>query len=316
MNIIERDFRGVDLNLLVTFLVLMRERSVSRAADKLHLGQPAVSGALARLRELFDDGLLVRTAQGMQPTAKALMLEAAIAPAIGQLQSALFEPVVFDPACDERTFTLGMPDWIDIWLMPLLFARLQATAPHIRIAVKTSGPYQTIDMLEKKEMDAGIAVCTTGPGWMRMRPLKTMGYCCVYDARQLGSASPITLPQYVQHTHLLVSYRGAFHGVVDNELAQRGLSRRVAFSTPHFAALPAILQQSSVLATVPAVLGTLWQNNLGLQVSPVPIPLPSFTVSMSWHATRDSDPALQWLLSQIESIVNPVAEGTAASLLC
>ncbi len=110
MTIKEIDCRRVDLNLLVTLLVLLRERSVSRAAEKLYLGQPAVSAALARLRTLFDDPLLVRSAKGMVPTVKALELEAALKPVVASIQSVLFEPTVFDPTTAERTFVLGMPD--------------------------------------------------------------------------------------------------------------------------------------------------------------------------------------------------------------
>lgn len=305
MNIIEKDFRGIDLNLLVTFMVLLRERSVSRAAECLYLGQPAVSGALNRLRELFDDVLLVRTAQGMEPTSKALALEAALAPTIAQLQATLFMQPVFDPASDERLFTIGMPDWIDIWLTPLLFARLQKVAPKVRVAVKACAPQQGAEMLEKKEVDIGIAAFSEGPGWLRRHPLKQMGFCCVYSPGQLTVADPISLSQYLHYPHLLVSYRAAFQGVVDKALAENGLNRHVALSTPHFAALPAVLRQSPAIATVPSVLGEIWQNCFGLKFCQPPIPLPAFTVSMIWHATRDKDPALQWLLTVIQSLIAP-----------
>src|SRR5689334_21572226 len=109
----ERDFRGVDLNLLVTLLVLMRERSVSKAAACLHLGQPAVSGALARLRELFHDELLVRGKGGMQPTQRGLELQSALAPALVELQAVVSDAPAFDPARSDRSFVIGMPDWID-----------------------------------------------------------------------------------------------------------------------------------------------------------------------------------------------------------
>lgn len=108
MNINEADFRGVDLNLLITFLVLYREKSVSGAAAKLFLGQPAVSSALARLRELFGDRLFVRTAHGMQPTSRADYLAQRLAPLLEQMQATLFHPPDFDPRCSQRLFTLGM----------------------------------------------------------------------------------------------------------------------------------------------------------------------------------------------------------------
>ncbi|WP_199065217.1 LysR family transcriptional regulator [Chitinimonas sp. BJB300] len=214
----EIDLRRVDLNLLVTLLVLLRERSVSRAAEKLYLGQPAVSAALARLRTLFDDPLLVRTAQGMVPTVKALELEAALKPALANIQSVLFEPTVFDPTKAERTFVLGMPDWIEICLMPRLFTRLQQLAPGLRIAVKTSDPFQVQAMLDQDEIALAILPSSstfdsdTPPCYAQ--PLRKMGFACTYDPQQIGLALPLTLEQFLAFPHLLVTYRVANEGVV------------------------------------------------------------------------------------------------------
>src|SRR5947209_14779019 len=111
MLISENDFSRLDLNLLVAFQVLVREKSVSRAAERLSLGQPAMSGTLARLREAFQDEILVRTGRGMEPTTKALTLYAQLTPALESIQATLFERPAFDPAIQSRTFHLGMRDW-------------------------------------------------------------------------------------------------------------------------------------------------------------------------------------------------------------
>lgn len=306
MVIKEIDFRRVDLNLLVTLLVLLRERSVSRAADKLYLGQPAVSAALARLRELFDDPLLVRTAQGMVPTVKALELEAALKPAVASIQSTLFEPTVFDPAEADRTVVLGMPDWVEIWLMPLLFTRLQRLAPGLRIAVKTSDPMQVHDMLDRDEIALAIVPsCATFDSDAPPRyaqPLRKMGFSCTYDPRQVALASPLTLEQFLAFPHLLVTYRVANEGVVDRILSEQNLTRRLAYTTPHFGVLPNLLRQLPAMVCVPEVLAEHWRRHFDLATSPIPLALPSFTVGMIWHATRDRDPALCWLRAQIEAV--------------
>ncbi|MDH0738501.1 LysR family transcriptional regulator [Achromobacter spanius] len=117
-NIRERDLRGVDLNLLVTLLVLLRERSVSKAAQCLYLGQPAVSGALARLRELFQDDLLVRTQGGMLPTPRGLELQSQLLPVLAEMQSVILQTPTFDAASSERRFTIGVMDWANDWLLP------------------------------------------------------------------------------------------------------------------------------------------------------------------------------------------------------
>src|SRR5499425_2228730 len=138
MTISENDFRKLDLNLLMAFQVLVRERSVSRAAERLLLGQPAMSGALARLRDVFQDEILVRTGRGMEPTAKALALAAQLTPALEAIRATLFEQPAFDPATQSRTFHLGMRDWVETWLMPALVGRVHQAAPRVRIAVRAS----------------------------------------------------------------------------------------------------------------------------------------------------------------------------------
>ncbi len=303
MSIKENDFRKVDLNLLVTLLVLLRERSVSRAAERLHLGQPAISAALARLRELFDDELLVRAGRDMLPTVKALELEAALTPALQHIQSTLFETAIFDPATAERTFTLGMTDWVEVWLMPRLFARLQQLAPGVHIAVRASDPFQGTAMLEKEEMDLGVSRFVDGPAWQKKQVIKTIGYSCIYDRKLVPTKNTISLQQYIAHAHLLVTYRSALQGTADHALAELGLKRNIRYTTPRFSTMPGILQMSPAIATVPEVLARYWHRQLGLHMSPVPVELPQFTVEMIWHAKRDADPALTWLRGLIEELV-------------
>lgn len=300
MGISENDFRGVDLNLMVTFLVLMRERSVSAAAHKLFLGQPAVSGALARLRQLFGDELLVRGTRGMEPTPRALDLAAAIEPAVALLQQAIAVPPAFDPASAERLFVLGMPDWVEHWLMPGLLARVRRLAPRVRIVLKESNPFAVADMLDKDEIELGVAALRTGPRWQHQRPLREMGFRCVYDPRQLPFAGAVTLAQYVAVPHLLVSYRGAVEGTADAVLAGIGLRRDVCYTTPRFSAVPGVLGANAIVSTVPEVLADRWAAAGLLASSALPIAMDRFAVSMAWHARRDDDAALHWLMGVIE----------------
>ena len=116
MTINKHDLRNLDLNLLVAFQVLVREKSVSRAAERLFLGQPAMSGALARLRDVLEDEILVRTGRGMEPTTKALALYAQLTPDLESIRATLFEQPAFEPATQSRTFHLGMRDWVESWL--------------------------------------------------------------------------------------------------------------------------------------------------------------------------------------------------------
>ncbi|WP_229502031.1 LysR family transcriptional regulator [Massilia cellulosiltytica] len=285
---------------MVTFLVLMRERSVSAAAHKLFLGQPAVSGALARLRQLFGDELLVRGTRGMEPTPRALDLAAAIEPAVALLQKAIAVPPAFDPASSERLFVVGMPDWVEHWLMPGLLTRVRRLAPRVRIVLKESNPFAVGDMLDKDEIELGVAALRTGPRWQHQRPLREMGFRCVYDPRQLPFAGAVTLAQYVAVPHLLVSYRGAVEGTADAVLAGLGLRRDVCYTTPRFSAVPGVLGENAIVSTVPEVLADRWAAAGLLASSALPIAMDRFTVSMAWHARRDDDAALHWLMGVIE----------------
>lgn len=302
MNIDENDFRGVDLNLLVAFLVLMRERSVSAAAQKLFLGQPAVSGALARLRQLFDDELLVRTAKGMAPTPRALELEAAIGPAMQHLQGVITSDVSFDPSSAQRLFVIGMPDWVEHWLMPALLKQVRTLAPSVRVAVKESNPFAVGTMLQQDDIELGIGSLPPGPAWQRRQELREMGFRCVYDPDMFPFRGEITLEQYTSAPHLLVSYRGALEGAADEVLAERGLRREVCYSTPRFSSVPDMLGATAMVATVPEVLARRWEAGGGLVSCAVPVALQGFTVAMGWHVRRDNDPGLRWLTGLISAL--------------
>jgi DNA-binding transcriptional LysR family regulator len=291
------------LNLLVAFQALVREKSVSRAAERLFLGQPAMSGALARLREAFQDEILVRTGRGMEPTTKALTLYAQLTPALESIRATLFEQPAFDPATQSRTFHLGMRDWVEIWLMPELMARVQQAAPRVRIAVRASDAQQGAGMLQNEEMDLGVSVFPDGPSWQRREQLAAMGYRCVYDGNRLGIGSPLTLEEYLAHPHLVTPTQTDFRGAVDDELVGRSKRRTVIYTTSRFAALPLILRRAAVIATVPEQSAQQWAEVFGLTSSPVPVRIAPLAISMIWHAKREGDAGLLWLRGVVRGVV-------------
>jgi DNA-binding transcriptional LysR family regulator len=303
MTIRANDFRKLDLNLLVAFQVLVREKSVSRAAERLFLGQPAMSGALARLRDVLQDEILVRTGRGMAPTTKALALYAQLTPALESIRTTLFEQPAFDPATQSRTFHLGMRDWVETWVMPALVARVQRAAPRVRISVRASDAQRGARMLEDEEMDLGISVFPDGPPWQRREQLAVMGYRCVYDGRRLGLRPPLTLEAYLAHPHLVTPTQADFRGPVDDELLERSKRRKVIYATSRFASLPPILRRADVIATVPEPSARQWAQVFGLTSSPVPVRVAPFAISMIWHAKRDGDAGLQWLRALVRDVV-------------
>jgi len=303
MTISESDFRKLDLNLLRAFQALVREKSVSRAADRLYLGQPAMSGALARLRDIFHDEILVRTGRGMEPTTKALALHSQLAPAMESIRTTLLEQPVFDPATQFRTYHLGMRDWVEALVMPALLARVQEAAPWVQISVRASNPHEGAHMLANEEMDLGVSVFDDGPPWLRREQLAVMRYRCVYDGNRLGIGSPLTLEQYVAHPHLVTSTQTDFRDKVDAELAAQGKQRRVTYATARYGAMPLILRRADFIATIPEQSAQQWTEMFGLTSSVVPVQIPPFDLSMIWHAKRDGDAGIQWLRGIVRSVV-------------
>lgn len=293
IDIYETEFRKADLNLLVVFAALMREGSVTRAAAALHLSQGAVSAALGRLRRLFDDELFTRTRTGIEPTRRAVELARRIEPALGLIQAAVTGRDHFDPATAQHGFTLGMSDDLEAALLPRLLAATDGL-PGIRIAVRQANRNTVADMLDRGEIDLGIAAAPAHGPDHRTREMFASGYSCLFNPRLLPLPTPLNLDDYLAHPHLLVSYDGR-RGIVDDLLEGRGLTRRVIASTTHFAGAALQLTTLPVLATLPTHAATVYADALDLMAVEPPLPMPRYTVSSVWHTTVTDDLAHTWL---------------------
>lgn len=304
MTIKENDFRKIDLNLLIAFTVLFREQSVSLAADKLHLGQPAVSGVLSRLRTIFDDPLFIRSGNKMQPTAKAEALHQELLPLLEQLQTTLFQQAEFDPQQATATLTLGMTDWVEMWLMPKLIPALREAAPGLRLNVIASDPFSDAQRLEGGEMDMAVSVAAGGPRWLEREVLTTMPFTTLWHPQQLALTPPLDVATYAAQPHVMVSYREATSSHIDGLLAKAGHQRSLCYTTPHFAAIAGLLTTLPALATVPAGLAADWQRVWGLAASPLPLEAEPFEVALLWHQRHSSDPAVMWLKDFIHHLIH------------
>jgi len=299
----ENDFHRIDLNLLTVLLVLQREGSVSRAAEKLHLGQPAVSNALARLREMFSDPLFVRTAGGMIATPRAEALIAELGPLMEQMQHVLFQPPSFTPASASHVFRLGMSDWVESWLMPELQAYVIREAPGITLQVSASDPFRDGQQVLQREIDLAISVGQSTAATLRRENIRSLNFCTLWHPEQLSLEAPLTLKNYVEHDHVLVSYRGSAWSAIDDQLALQGQSRKVRYVTPHFSSLPPLLKRIPALATVPSGLAADWVTHYGLRCSPVPVQTPEISLSLLWHKKSDNDMPLNWLRGVLGRII-------------
>ncbi len=296
----------LDLNLLVAFDALLTERSVTRAAARVGLGQSAMSHNLARLRALFGDELLTRGAEGMRPTPRALALADPVRVTLAQIQAAVLKREDFDPATAERVFRIGLADSIEVAVVPSLMARLRAAAPRVSLRLRPINRISVLDELDAGSLDLGIGVFTQGQVHHKRRPLYTENFLCLFSSEQLKLSPPISLDDYLRVPHILTSLSDDAHGAVDEVLAKHKLKRSIAMTTPGFLAVPFVLRGAPLITTMPSRLARYFAEAFGLVTSEPPIELPSFTISLLWHASFDQDPAHVWLRQTVSGLASEV----------
>jgi DNA-binding transcriptional LysR family regulator len=299
--------RRVDLNLLPVFVALMQERNLTRAAERLNLGQPAVSAALKRLREAVDDRLFVRSSRGMMPTGRALALMQSLEPALGAIHAALAHKPVFQPKDEERVFRLGMSDSHEQFLMPPLMARLRTEAPKVRVVVLPLGWSEAGAALDSARVDLVCGYLPALASWHTREHLFDSAFQCMFDRKRVGFSGALTLARYLALPHLIVSSRGEFEGPVDDALARLGKSRHVVMSTSHFWVLPAVLKRIPAVATLPEHTARHLAREARLEVCNPPVELHGYESSLAWLRVRDDDPAHRWLRATVRNTAEQAA---------
>lgn len=304
-----RNLRTVDLNLLVVLDALIAERSATRAGARLGLTQSAVSGALARLRHLFGDQLLVPTHRGLEPTGRALELAGPLAALLEDARALVGSPPDFAPATLEREFRLGLADYAAQLLLPRLVARLGAEAPAVSLQVldRVSGA-NAADLLERKALDLCLTVAPRASAMIAVEPLFRDGWHVCARAGHPLWAEALTPERLAGHPALLVSPEGDRYGIGDRLLGKAGLKRRVMLTLPQFLAAPAILAASELVALLPSRLAaSLAEPRLRSAALPF-AEAPWFEMSLAWHRRDGADPALAWMRGIIASLVEGTAE--------
>ncbi|MEA5549379.1 LysR family transcriptional regulator [Anabaena cylindrica UHCC 0172] len=286
---------GLDLNLLVVFDALMTEHSVTRAALRLGLSQPATSNALARLRSLMEDELFIRKTTGLSPTPKALALAQQLRPALQQIQSTLLDQPNFDPATSDRIFTIGMSDYVEFTLLPKLVKTVQIIAPSISLQIKTGDRQKLLSLLDTGEIDLACGLFPEKISWHKEKLLFHEVYSCVCRQDHPNIGTNFSLEDYLKESHLLVSIQEDRVGRVDMLLTQKNLQRHIALSIPHFLIAPFILAESNLVATLPQRVALTFSQSQSLKLLPVPLPMAGFSVFMRWHQSTHNLPDYEWL---------------------
>lgn len=296
-----------DLNLLPTFVVLMEERNVTRAAERLGITQPALSNALARLRTILRDPLFVRERYGIQPTPKALELAPVIAAALASIDNLVLGQQEFDPSQADRPFVIAPNSFVEFVLMPALVARLGRQAPGIRLRLTPFGS----DLAETGVISGTTAMVlgrvVDPPDNLVVQHVMDDGLACVVRADHPEVGDRITAEQYQRMKHVNMLPPGRLRVGLFQALARHDLRRDVAVSVTHFLAIPELIAVTDYCSTLPRLICRHLARDPRLKIVPPPVDLGTFPVEMGWHVRYRNDPAHRWLRTLIGEVAQEVS---------
>ncbi len=279
---------------LMALDALLETRSVTLAAKRMGVSQSAMSHTLARLRVRFDDLLLVRSGRGLVPTARAEVMGRHLRAAASELAAAVSVEPVFEPLNARRVFRVATTDLVEMLLLPRVLAILEREAPGVDLHVRSQADAEPA--LHSGEIDVSIQPVRDQPSaGLRARALFHEKFVCVMRRGHPLCDTRLTAERFAVARHVLVAPRGRPGGVVDDVLAARGLTRRTVVLVPSFLAVPHLLAETDLVATLAERVARAFADRLPLHVVPHPLKLPGFTISTIWHERADADPGHVWL---------------------
>lgn len=296
--------RSQDLNLLVIFDAIMTEVSITRAADRLNITQPAVSNAVGRMRAIWKDDLFIKDGRNIKPTLFAQNLWEQIKEPLQDIDDAI-NPRGFDPATSDRTFRVAATDlmvdlaWADLRL------RLEKEAPNVSIQTV---PYTISNgeaVLDRAYVDILIGANDLMPPMETSDFLIELEYVCAMNPGHDLAKGDLTVERFIAADHLLVSLSGDVRGYTDMVLAEQGLKRRVAMTINNFASAAKILQESSLVCVLPSVTVKPLVDSGTLLSRPLPISVPGPKLSLFWHKRSDREPGNIWLRGLFKDLLQP-----------
>ena len=299
------NIQRVDLNLLVYLDVLLRERNVTQAANQLNLSQPAMSNGLRRLREVFNDPLLVRTSDGMTPTDRALELEPLVRDILSNVDQALQPTAEFNPEEAVRTFRIMASDYAESTLLPPLMAKLRKQAPGISLDIMTPSDVSFLDV-ERGKVDLVINRFDSMPQSFHQNTVWIDSFSCLLSADN-PLLKDFTLENYLKAQHVWVSKTGMGVGVgvdpedvqrlgwVDAAIAKLGKKRNITVFTRHYNAAMILAEQNDLVVTLPTLAAQLQHDNPRLVIKTPPMDIPPLELKLAWSPLLQHNPANRWL---------------------
>lgn len=302
------NLRQIDLNLLVIFDALMREKSVTRAALHIGVTQPAVSNALNRLRHLFKDELLVRTPTGMEPTQRAEELGPAVDQILRAINGLVDNPHAFDPRTADLTFHIRLSDVLAFLLLPQFAHGIAAEAPAVHVETVHLSPHRTVEALESGAIDLAISTGLHGSSAIREQPLFDDRLICLSRVGHPRIGAEPGLEDFLAARHIRVAQSPVDDRFVDNWLTTHGHRRQVSLTVPHWLSVPHVVRETDLIAVMSRRAAERFIHNPGIQISQLPVPDCEFAWSLYWHKRHQSNPAQQWIRDRVAGAAAPFAK--------
>jgi LysR family nod box-dependent transcriptional activator len=295
------NIKSFDLNLLRSLDALLSERSVTRAADRVCVSQPTMSGSLQRLREYFEDQLLIRVGREMELTPLARSMVGSVREVLQSIQSTLDIKPTFDPATAKRTFSISMSDYAAVMLMPLVLERLAKEAPYISCSIEPLSD-EYFDRLSSGDMDFSVAAGNwrlfgaEEPGReIKSEPLFSDTFVCIVEKNHPAIDTEITLDDYKRLPHILVRLGPGVESLIEHAWKIEELDIKIAATMGSFFTSIFMLLGTPLIATVQRRLAELVATSLPLKILPCPVAVPALHESISWHVRHEFDPGHQYM---------------------
>jgi DNA-binding transcriptional LysR family regulator len=296
------NLRSLDLNLLVVFDAILVEGSLSRAADRIGMSQPAMSNALARLRVALKDPLFERRGNGMEPTVRARQLANPIRQALDVLQAGLSTGSEFDFRTAKRSFSIATEDFGEVVIMPRLMNWLSSVAPSIQVRIASERATAGLNETRRGKVDIALDYIPIDGDELAVQQLMAETRVCVARNGHPRVVEGMTLETYLSLAHIVLNRKIPGGAVVSRELARRGLVRNIAMEVPHYLSMPAVLLQTDFVSTMPRRVAQVIAEHYGLKMVKLPLDVPDMPIYMSWNKAQTSEPAHRWFRDSVGSL--------------
>lgn len=297
----DSSLKQLDLNLLGVLDALLREQSVTRAAESLGTTQSAISHSLGRLRTFFDDSLFVKSSKGMVATRKAELLRQPVTDIMAAVRQQVLAEAGFHPSRSRRAFVFAMTDAGELVFLPPLLTELRKEAPHCTVRTVQVPIEQIEGLLASGEVDLALGSIRSAPEGLYRQRLFLNTFVTIVSTRNSSIGDTMTMEQFQEMPQIVVSLEGKPGTAYDKLVEDQGIKRNVFLTTPHFLVVPLLLeQQPDLIATVPMELASAFAKYGTVRILKPPVELPQFALSQHWHPRFNSDPAVSWLRALVK----------------